>query len=83
MTGKRQVLTGRPGGENMGLIACPPPALASLRTIDFAGMKAYNEVIRVINGNVVRGALVFEGATLEEGAKVTILVREGEETFVL
>ena len=37
----------------------------------------------MINGKVVRGSVVLEGATLEEGAKVTVLVREGEETFEL
>ena len=39
--------------------------------------------MRVINGKVVRGSVVLDGATLEEGAKVTVLVREGEETFEL
>lgn len=37
----------------------------------------------MINGKVVRGAVVLKGATLEEDAKVTVLVREGEEAFVL
>ena len=39
--------------------------------------------MRVINGKVVGGSVVLEGATLAEGAKVTVLVREGEETFEL
>jgi len=37
----------------------------------------------VINGKVVRGQVVLEGGTLGEGAKVTVLVREGPETFEL
>ena len=37
----------------------------------------------MINGKVVRGSVVLEGATIAEGTKVTVLVREGEETFEL
>jgi phosphopantetheinyl transferase (holo-ACP synthase) len=61
----------------------PPPAPASLLTVDFAGKEAYTKAMRVIHGKVVQGAVVLEGATLEDGAKVTVLVREGEETFEL
>jgi hypothetical protein len=39
--------------------------------------------MKVIHGKEVGGQVVLEGATLEEGAKVTILIREGEEVFEL
>ncbi len=39
--------------------------------------------MKVIHGKVVGGHVVLEGAILEEGAKVTVLIREGEEVFEL
>lgn len=37
--------------------------------------------MQVATGTVVGGKVVFEGDPLPEGAVVTILVREAEETF--
>ena len=43
----------------------------------------YNGGMRVITGKVVSGKVVVEGAPLEDGATVTVLVREGKESFEL
>jgi len=51
--------------------------------VDFRTRGGYQQAMRVINGKVVRGNVVLKGATLEDGAKVTVLVREGEECFEL
>ena len=51
--------------------------------VDFAQGWAYYQVMRVIPGRVVGGHVVLEGASLEESAKVTVLVREEGETFEL
>jgi hypothetical protein len=37
--------------------------------------------MRIATGKVVDGKVVVEGAALVEGATVTVLVREGAETF--
>ena len=37
--------------------------------------------MRVATGKVVGGKVIVEGATLAEGASVTVLVRENDETF--
>lgn len=37
--------------------------------------------MKVATGKVVGGKIVVEGATLSEGASVTVLVRENDETF--
>jgi hypothetical protein len=37
--------------------------------------------VRVVTGKVVSGKVVIEGEPLEEGATVTILARESDETF--
>jgi len=39
--------------------------------------------MKVVTGKVVQGKVVVEGQPLEEGAVVTILAREREETFDL
>lgn len=39
--------------------------------------------MRVSSGRVVGGNIVIEGEPLPEGAIVTVLAREGEETFEL
>lgn len=39
--------------------------------------------MRLLAGKVIDGKVVVEGETLEEGATVTVLAREGEETFHL
>lgn len=39
--------------------------------------------MKVATGKVVEGKVVVEGVTLEEGSVVTVLAREGEETFEL
>ena len=39
--------------------------------------------MRVITGRVVGGAVVLDGVTLDEGAKVTVLASEGPEAFEL
>ena len=39
--------------------------------------------MRVTTGKVVEGKVVVEGPPLEEGAVVTVLARESEETFRL
>ena len=40
-------------------------------------------VMRVTTGKVIGGKVVVEGVPLEEGAVVTVLARESEETFRL
>ena len=37
----------------------------------------------ITSGRVVEGKLVVEGEPLPEGARVTVLTREGDEVFVL
>lgn len=37
--------------------------------------------MKVASGTVVGGKVVVEGAALSEGASVTVLVRENDETF--
>ena len=39
--------------------------------------------VRISNGRVVSGQVVLEGEPLPDGALVTILSREGDETFEL
>jgi len=39
--------------------------------------------VRIATGRVVSGKIVVEGEPLEEGATVTILARESDETFEL
>ena len=39
--------------------------------------------MKVITGKVVAGRIVTEGDSLEEGATVTVLAPEGDETFQL
>ena len=39
--------------------------------------------MRIATGRVVSGKIVVEGEPLEEGATVTILARESDETFEL
>jgi len=39
--------------------------------------------MRVTTGKVIEGKVVVEGLPLEEGAVVTVLAREAEETFRL
>ena len=39
--------------------------------------------MRVATGKVVSGKVVVEGEPLEEGATVTVLARESDETFEL
>ncbi|HEV2854155.1 MAG TPA: hypothetical protein VHC97_15280 [Thermoanaerobaculia bacterium] len=41
----------------------------------------YNWFMQLTTGTVVDGKVVVEGESLPEGARVTILVREAEETF--
>jgi hypothetical protein len=41
----------------------------------------YNRFMQLATGTVVDGKVVVEGESLPEGARVTILVREAEETF--
>lgn len=37
--------------------------------------------MKIINGTVSEGRIIAEGEVLREGEKVTILTREGDETF--
>ena len=37
--------------------------------------------MKIITGTVFEGRIVFEGEVLAEGEKVTILTREGDESF--
>lgn len=37
--------------------------------------------MKIITGTVMEGRIVFEGERLPEGERVTILTREGDETF--
>jgi hypothetical protein len=37
--------------------------------------------MKIITGTVLDGRIVVEGESLSEGEKVTILAREGSETF--
>ncbi len=39
--------------------------------------------MKIITGTVLDGRIVVEGESLPEGEKVTILAREGNETFVV
>lgn len=39
--------------------------------------------MQVVTGTVVGGKVVVEGAPLPEGAVVTVLAREADETFVV
>ena len=39
--------------------------------------------MKIATGNVVGGKVVVEGASLEEGAFVTVLARDGEGGFTL
>ena len=39
--------------------------------------------MRVTSGKVVEGKVVVKGLSLAEGARVTVLARESEETFLL
>jgi hypothetical protein len=39
--------------------------------------------MKVATGRVIGGKVVVEGVALEEGARVTVLAREREETFEL
>lgn len=39
--------------------------------------------MRMATGKVVEGKVVVEGTPLDEGSKVTILIREEDETFDL
>ncbi|MGH7858936.1 MAG: hypothetical protein ACREQY_16545 [Candidatus Binatia bacterium] len=39
--------------------------------------------MKVATGKVVSGKVVIEGDPLPNGAKVTVISREGDETFVL
>lgn len=40
-------------------------------------------IMRIIPGTVLDGRIVVEGEALREGEKVTILAREGSETFAV
>lgn len=46
-------------------------------------MRSIITLMKIATGKVVEGKVVGEGVTLEEGSVVTILAREGEETFEL
>ena len=39
--------------------------------------------MKIATGKVVGGKVVIEGVTLEEGASVTVLARDGEGSFTL
>jgi hypothetical protein len=39
--------------------------------------------MKVATGTVIEGKVVVEGESLEEGAKVTVVLREDEESFDL
>jgi hypothetical protein len=39
--------------------------------------------MRIATGKVVDGRVVVEGAALDEGATVTVIAREDDESFVL
>ncbi len=39
--------------------------------------------MKIVTGKVVAGRIVVEGEPLEEGARVTVLAPERDETFVL
>ncbi len=41
----------------------------------------YHGAMQLATGTVVEGKVVVEGESLPEGARVTILVREADETF--
>lgn len=41
----------------------------------------YNGAMHLATGTVVEGKVVVEGESLPEGARVTLLVREADETF--
>ena len=40
-------------------------------------------IMKIIPGTVLDGRIVVEGEVLREGEKVTILAREGNETFAV
>lgn len=39
--------------------------------------------MRIVSGRVIRGKVVVDGARLDEGASVTVLVRDADETFAM
>ncbi len=39
--------------------------------------------MKVVTGKVVNGKVVVEGASLKDGATVTVISQEGDETFEL
>ena len=41
----------------------------------------YDRVMRVVSGTVVGGKVVVDGVPLDEGAVVTVVAREDDETF--
>jgi hypothetical protein len=47
------------------------------------GIGRYPPDVRIATGKVVHGKLELEGDSLEEGATVTVLVPEPDETFEL
>jgi hypothetical protein len=47
------------------------------------GVRGTIEFMRVTTGKVIESKVVVEGLSLEEGALVTVLARESEETFLL
>lgn len=59
---------GHPGGRDF---LCKKESLVAV----------YNRSMQLATGTVVNGKVVVEGDSLPEGAVVTILVREADETF--
>jgi hypothetical protein len=64
-----------------------PAALQSLREDRHGTLLAITQVellsMRIITGTVRGGHIVVEDAALAEGEKVTVLAREGGETFAV
>src|SRR6266496_19749 len=54
-----------------------------LRHHHIAAKRSNIAPMRVTTGKVIEGKVVVEGLPLEEGAVVTVLAREAEETFRL
>lgn len=52
-----------------------------MRDGDALGCVAYNSSMRVASGRVVDGRVELTEAELPEGAAVTVLMPEGDETF--
>ena len=67
---------------NNGLQLKPDPLCSAIMRSPKAGCGTLSDM-RIATGKVVQGKLELDGDSLEEGATVTVLVTEPDETFEL